>query len=341
MRPFSYDRPATAEQAVLAAASGAIAGGGSTQESAPATFLAGGTTLIDLMKLDVLRPTALVDLTAVPGMDGVQATDAGLRLGALARMAEVADQTEVRRTYPVIYGALWQAASAQLRNMATMGGNLLQRTRCAYFRDTSWPACNRRNPGSGCQALQAPNRMHAVLGTSDACIATYPGDLAVALVALDASVETLGLNGARQVPVAGLHRLPGDTPHLETTLQPGELITAITVPAGAHTRRSLYRKVRDRESYAFANASAAVALDLDGGTVRDARIALGGVATVPWRARAAEDALRGRSLDEAAATEAARIAFADAEGHGDNDFKIPLGQRTLARALLDAAAMTL
>jgi xanthine dehydrogenase YagS FAD-binding subunit len=239
----------------------------------------------------------------------------------------------------VVAQALELAASPQLRNMASLGGNVLQRTRCPYFRDVSWRACNKREPGSGCAAREGFNRMHAVLGVSDACIAAYPGDFAQALSALDAAVETIGPKGRRTLPFAELHRAPGDRPDLETTLEPGELIAGFVLPAAPWTRRSLYLKVRDRESYAFAMASAAVALDLDGETVREARIALGGVAAVPWRAREAEAALAGQRLDEAAAQAAAQAAFADARKFEHNAFKVPLGERTLVRALLAAAEL--
>ena len=223
--------------------------------------------------------------------------------------------------------------------MPTLGGNVLQRTRCNYFRDTSWSACNKRNPGSGCAALDGVNRQHAVLGASEACIASYPGDFAQGLMALDAEVDIAGAAGPRTVPFAELHRPPGSTPHVETTLQPGDLITGLSVPAGPWTRRSLYLKVRDRQSYAFALASAAVALDLDGGVVRQARIALGGVAATPWRAREAEAALLGKPVTEATAAEAARIAFAGAKPREHNAYKVALGQETVVRALLQAATL--
>ncbi|KGM34414.1 FAD binding domain-containing protein [Inquilinus limosus] len=327
MRPFLYDQAASARDAARAA-------GGEPA----AAFIAGGTTLLDLMKLDVLRPERLIDITGI-GEDGIESTAQGLRLGGMARMADVAAHEEVRRDYPVIAEALDLAASQQLRNMARLGGNLLQRTRCPYFRDPSWSACNRRVPGSGCAALEGVNRQHAVLGTSDACIATYPGDLAQALVALDATLDIVGPDGARTMPVAELHRLPDARPEVETTLAPGEIITAIDVPAGPWTRRSLYLKIRDRESYAFALASAAVALDIADGVVREARIGLGGVATIPWRARAAEAELKGRPLDEASAGSAAEAAFASARPRRHNAFKVELGRRTLVRALLQAATM--
>ena len=331
MRPFAYARADEAQAAVDAAA----------RAGAAARFLGGGTTLLDLMKLDVERPGTLVDVTPADAgeLGRIEAGADRLRLGALVRMADAAEHDAVLRDYPVLAQSLALAASQQLRTMARLGGNVLQRTRCAYFRDPSWAACNKRVPGSGCAALAGFNRLHAVLGTSGACIASYPGDFAQGLIALDASVEVLGPDGSRTFPFAELHREPGDRPEAETTLKPGELITAFTVPAAAWTRRSLYLKVRDRESYAFALASAAVALDLDGETVREARIALGGVATVPWRARAAEAVLRGRRLDEAAAREAAEAAFSGAEPRAHNAFKVPLGRETVVRALLAARAL--
>jgi len=321
MRPFSYDRAADAAAATRA----------------QGAFLAGGTTLLDLMKLDVMRPERVVDITPLaPRYSAIEAGPQGLRLGALAHMSKVADDPAVQRDFPVVAESLALAASAQLRNMATLGGNVLQRTRCSYFRDVSYAACNKRNPGSGCAALDGVTRLHAVLGTSEHCIASYPGDFAQALLALDATVEIEGPRGTRRMPFAELHRPPGDTPHVETTLASGELITGFTVPAAPWARRSLYLKVRDRESYAFAVASAAVALELDGPRVKQARIALGGVATVPWRARQAEQLLAGQALDEALARRAAEAAFADAKPHGENAFKPELGRRTLVRALLQA-----
>jgi xanthine dehydrogenase YagS FAD-binding subunit len=245
----------------------------------------------------------------------------------------------VVRDYPVIADTLNLAASPQLRNMASLGGNVLQRTRCPYFRDPSWDACNKRTPGSGCAALGGVNRNHAVLGVDQSCIAQYTGDFAVALVALGAEVELASPSGRRVMPFEQLHRPAGGAPHIETSLRPGELITAFTVPAGPWTRRSLYLKIRDRESYEFALASAAVALELDGGVVRQARIGLGGMAYRPWRAHEAEASLTGRPLTEAAAEAAAQAAFAGAVTHGNNGFKPELGRRTLVRALLQAAAM--
>ena len=338
MRPFSYSRASDVQTAVRAAAQpGATAGTSATGDRI--SFLAGGTNLIDYMKLDSVRPEALIDINDLqPAIGRIEAGPEGLRLGALVRMNQAADDAAVQRDYPVIAETLHLAASAQIRNMASLAGNVLQRTRCEYFRNTSWRACNKREPGSGCGALEGVNRQHAVLGVSGACISTYPGDFAQALMALDARVETAGPAGRRTIRFEELHRGPED-PHLETHLIPGELITALVVPAGPWTRRSTYVKVRDRESYQYGIATAAVALDLGPGrTVREARIGLGGVAYKPWRAHAAEAALKGRVLDEAAAAEAGRIAFQGAIVHGQNAFKPELGARTVARALLQAAA---
>jgi xanthine dehydrogenase YagS FAD-binding subunit len=330
MRPFEYVRPSEAAEAIRARG---VAG-------ADTAYLAGGTTLLDLMKLDVIHPAQLVDITRIQGKAyrKVERTDAGLRIGALVSMAELAANEILLKDYPVLSQSLWLAASAQLRNMARVGGNVLQRTRCSYFRDTSYTECNKRTPGSGCAALDGFHRGHAVLGTSDQCIAMYPGDWAQALIALDALVEVLGANGPRSLRFADLHRLPGNTPNIENNLKPGELITGFVIPGGAW-RRSLYRKIRDRESYAFANASAAVALDLNGDVLRDVRIGLGGVATIPWRARKAEEMLRGKPLTEANATAAADAEFADARPRQHNRFKVALGKATLVRALLEARDM--
>jgi xanthine dehydrogenase YagS FAD-binding subunit len=339
MRPFTYERAGDAAAALAFAPATAPS---TAHVAGPVQYFAGGTNLLDLMKLDVMRPDVLVDINALEDAHGTIAADGtGLTLGALARMSQAADHPSVRRDYPALSDALSQAASAQLRNMASLAGNILQRTRCNYFRDTSWHACNKRNPGSGCAAISGVNRRLAVLGVSDHCIAHYPGDFAVALVAFGAEIDILAPDGGRRsLPLEDLHRLWGDTPHIETNLAPGELITAIRVPAGPWTRRSLYRKVRDRDSYDFALASAAVALDLaPDGTVREARIGLGGLASKPWRAREAEDAIRGARLDEPSAERAAEAAFAQAVTHGGNAFKPELGRRTLVRALLEAAAL--
>jgi xanthine dehydrogenase YagS FAD-binding subunit len=332
MRTFFYERAASPAEAILAAT--AITDGN-------VSYLAGGTTLVDLMKLDVMRPSALIDINPLQRthLGRIDFGPNGLRLGALVRMAEAADHPGIRNQYPVIAQSLQLAASQQLRNMASLGGNVLQRTRCTYFRDVAYTECNKRMPGSGCAAIGGFNRRHAVLGTSDHCIATYAGDLAQALIAVDAAVEIAGPGGNRTIPFAALHRKPGDTPDHETTLHPGEMIVSFLVPAAPWMRRSLYLKVRDRESYEFALASAAVALDQQDGTVRSARIALGGVTTVPWRATEAESLLHGRLVDEQTAAMAADAAFVNAKGYGHNNFKIELGKRTLRRALLQAAAL--
>ena len=334
MRPFTFTFATDAAAAVQAVHGAMSASGGSVQ------YLAGGTTLVDLMKLDVMRPAQVIDITrmAAPQLRAIELSPQGLFIGALATMRQVADHPGVRRDYPVVAESLQLAASQQLRNMARVGGNVLQRTRCAYFRDTSWP-CNKRTPGSGCPAMDGENRWQAVLGTSDQCIAAYPGDWATALIALDATVQVLSSGGTRSMPFAQLHRPPGNTPHIETTLAPGDLITGFVIPAAAYTRRSLYLKVRDRESYEFALASAAVALELDGDTVRQVRVGLGGPVAVPWRAREAEAFLTGKPLTEAHATAAARAVFAGAKPRQHNAFRIPLGQQTLVRALLQAKTM--
>jgi xanthine dehydrogenase YagS FAD-binding subunit len=337
MRPFVYERATTPDAAIQAA--GAV--GAMSALQAPVHYLAGGTTLVDLMKLDVMRPEVIVDINALErtacGQIGV--SSAGLRLGSLVRMADAADHPHVRNDYPVVAQSLDLAASQQIRNMASLGGNVLQRTRCTYFRDVSYAACNKRNPGSGCAAMDGFNRMHAVLGVSDHCIATYPGDFAQALIALDATLEIVGPKGTRTIPFAALHRKPGDAPDIETTLEAGEMIASFMIPAAPWTRRSLYLKIRDRQSYEFALASAAVALDLEGGAVRNVRIALGGVATIPWRAEEAENVLRGKAVDEQTTKAAAEAAFAHAKGHEHNAFKVELGKRTLVRALRQAAAL--
>ena len=339
MRPFQYTSIDSAGEAVRTNAGGEA-------RDAPVQFLAGGTTLIDLMRLDVMRPETLADINPLArDYSEISTGPQGLRIGALAKMSDVAADPQVARLYPAIAQSLALAASAQLRNMATMGGNLLQRTRCQYFRNPGWEACNKRKPGSGCAAREGVNRDLAILGISEHCIANYPGDLAIALLALDAMAEILGAAGTRAIPVGDLFRLPGNTPQIETTLAPGELITAITVPAGALARRSLYVKIRDRESYQFALASAAVALDLDergqGGVVKSCRIALGGIGTIPWRAEAAEHVIAGGTLDEALAEKAAKAALADAWAGGQNAFKQNLARHTLVRALLAASAMTI
>jgi xanthine dehydrogenase YagS FAD-binding subunit len=324
MHSFAYFKAATAAEAVSAVA----ASGPSTR------FLAGGTTLYDLMKLNIEMPTSVVDVTGLMELDGVDTGGAELILGALARMSDVAAHPEVVAEYPALSESLWRAASQQLRNMATLGGNLLQRTRCAYFRGGEPFPCNKRRPGSGCAALRGIDRGHALLGGSDACIAVYPGDFAVALVAFDARIEVLGPKGQRTILVEDLHREPGTTPDIETTLEPGELILRIRVPKTRMGRASTYHKVRDRESYAFALASAAVALDMVDDTVRAVRVAIGGLATRPWRARAAEQVLLGKSLTPQAAREAGDAALQGAKPGHDNGFRIELGARTVADALM-------
>jgi xanthine dehydrogenase YagS FAD-binding subunit len=315
---------------------------GQGQTDAPVQFLAGGTTLIDLMKLDVLRPERVVDLGALRAHhDAIESGPDGLQLGAFATMAKVAGHPAVLLEYPAIAQSLQLAASAQVRNMATLGGNVLQRTRCPYYRDPSWRECNKRIPGSGCAAIKGFNRNHAVLGVDDSCISQYPGDFATALVALDAQVDVQGARGNRRIPFSSLHRPASGQPHLEHTLESGELIMDFTVPAGNWNRRSLYLKVRNRSSYEFAAAAAAVALELDGDTVKNVRIGLGGMAYRPWRALDAEQALIGRPLDESAAHAAATTALAGAKTHVHNGYKPELARRTLVRALLQAKAMPL
>jgi xanthine dehydrogenase YagS FAD-binding subunit len=342
MHPFVYARASSAQGAVDTHRL-AETPRGAPSVRARSQYLAGGTTLVDLMRLDVMQPELVTDINALADTPSgrIEYGSRGLWLGALAKMSQAADHPDIADNFPVIAQSLKLAASAQLRNMATLGGNVLQRTRCTYFRDMSYAACNKRSPGSGCAAMDGVNRQHAVLGVSDRCIATYPGDFAQALIALDAVVDVAGPSGSRTIPFAELHRKPGETPHVETVLQPDDLITAFVVPRSSWSRRSKFLKVRDRESYEFALASAAVALDMAGGHVRDARIALGGVATVPWRAREAEAALRGRPLNEDTMNAAAEKAFADAAPRGENAFKIALGKRTLVRALRETADMAL
>jgi xanthine dehydrogenase YagS FAD-binding subunit len=313
MRPFELTAPATVEAA--------LAGSG--------TFLAGGTTLVDLMKLNVLTPHQVQDINELP-LRGIDTAD-GLRFGALERMSDIAAHPGV---YPMISRALLLSASQQLRNMASIGGNLMQRTRCTYFRDVATP-CNRREPGSGCPALSGANRMHAVLGTSDRCVATHASDVAVALVALGARLRLVSAAGSRTVELAGFYRPPGDSPEVENDLRPGELITEVLVPRLDWAARSTYVKVRDRQSYEFALCSAAVALDVRDGRIVDARVAVGGVATVPWRLTAVEAALRGAPVTQAAFEAAASVAADGARPLSANGFKVSLLKRTVVRALLE------
>jgi xanthine dehydrogenase YagS FAD-binding subunit len=330
MKTFDYVRPATVREAVAAAS------------ESGAAYLAAGTNLLDLMKGGIIGPSRLVDISHLPGLDRIEdLADGGVRIGALVRNADLAhDQTFARR-FPAVAEALLSGASAQLRNAATVGGNLLQRTRCAYFYDVA-SACNKRDPGSGCDARGGENRLHAVLGWSESCIATNPSDFCVPLVALDAVVEVEGRAGRREIPLEMFHRLPGDAPERETMLEPGEMIVAVRLPAeaarfAAHAR---YLKVRERTSYAFAVVSAAAALRIEGDTIAQARLALGGVATKPWRAREAERMLAGARVDGSLFRRAAEAALADAKPSGDNGFKIELARRTVVRALALATAGT-
>jgi xanthine dehydrogenase YagS FAD-binding subunit len=319
MQPFSYYRAETENEVVSAVAGGA-------------RILAGGTTLYDLMKMNVERPERIVDITAL-AMNDIQMEGDTLVLGALVRMSQAAEHEILRIAFPALQEALWRAASQQLRNMATLGGNLLQRTRCSYFRHGAPYACNKRQPGSGCSALGGISRYHALFGGSEACIAAYPGDFGTALVAFNAEIDILGPSGGRRIPLAALHREPGDNPERDTHLGTDELITAIRVPRSNVARASTYHKIRDRESYAFALVSTAVGLDLDGNTVRDVRIALGGVATRPWRASEAERFLIGRTLTPETARETGEIAFAGAATTDHNAFKTELGALAVADAL--------
>jgi xanthine dehydrogenase YagS FAD-binding subunit len=307
------------------------------QGEARVKFLGGGTNLVDLMKLYVETPAQLVDIKHLP-LDKIEATDAGVRIGALVRNSDLAYHEAIHTRYPVLSEALLSGATAQLRNMATVGGNLLQRTRCLYFRDTFWP-CNKRQPGSGCSALDGFNRSHAVLGTSDQCIATHPSDMCVAMAALDAVIHTLGHNGERRIPFGEFHVSYGDDPSKETVLERGELITAVELPATAFFRRSHYLKVRDRTSFEFALASAAVALEVKDGRITAARVALGGVATKPWRSVEVEKALVGAKPEESTYTAAAEAALNGAKAQKHNAFKIELSKRVIVRALMTVGSM--
>lgn len=301
-----------------------------------AKFVAGGTNLIDLMKEDVERPSQLVDISRLPLKKVDETPQGGLRIGALVPNSDLAYHSVVTRRYPMLGSAILAGASAQLRNMASTGGNLLQRTRCPYFYDTVTP-CNKRQPGSGCSAIGGHNRMNAILGTSEACIAVHPSDMCVALVALDATVHVAGPNGSRAIAFGDFHRLPGDTPHIETSLQRNEIIVAVELPAEGFASNYTYLKIRDRLSYAFALVSVAAALQLDGGKIRQARLALGGVAHKPWRDPSAESALVGQVPERAAFVHAADIVLRDAKGLEHNAFKIDLARRAIVRALTQAA----
>src|SRR6202166_3825965 len=330
MKTFDYIRPASIAEAVAAAAEPGTA------------YLAGGTNLLDLMKGGITGPSRLVDVTRLPGLDRIERLpDGSVRIGALVRNADLAHDPDFTGAFPAIAEALLSGASAQLRNAATVAGNLLQRTRCGYFYDVA-SACNKREPGAGCDARDGENRLHAVLGWSEACIATHPSDFCVPLVALDAVVEIEGRTGRREVAVEALHRLPGDAPERESVLDPGDLIVALRLPgeARALSGHGRYLKGRERPSYAFAVVSAAAGLRIEQGTIQDARLALGGVAAKPWRARSAEKILAGCNPDAAAFRRAAEAALADAKPSGDNQFKIELARRILVRTLTLAAAGT-
>jgi xanthine dehydrogenase YagS FAD-binding subunit len=325
MNPFRYMRADNVSGAVTMMA-----------ETPEAVFLAGGTNLVDLMKLGVATPEMLIDVRRLTSDQIEELPDGGLRIGAAVRNSDLAADRRIRRRYPLLSEALLSGASGQLRNLATAGGNLLQHTRCVYFQNVTTP-CNKREPGSGCSAREGFNRELAILGWSDACIATHPSDMAVALAALDAVVHTQGRNGERKLPLTELHRLPGDQPERDTVLEHDELITAVDLPPLAFAANSRYRKVRDRASYAFALVSVAAAIDLADGTVRDVRIALGGVAHKPWRATSAEEALRGAPATEESFRRAAEAELASARPLTGNAFKVPLARNLIVRTLLDLA----
>jgi xanthine dehydrogenase YagS FAD-binding subunit len=327
MQPFTFTALSDAESACELA----------TLEPG-ARFLAGGTTLVDLMRLEVERPSHVIDINALPLASIESLPDGGVRIGALARNSDLANHERIKSRYPLLAQALRAGASPQVRNMASTAGNLLQRTRCYYFRDIASP-CNKREPGAGCSALEGYHRIHAVLGTSEHCIAAHPSDMAVALTALDAVVRILGPRGERTVPIRSFYLLPDEHPERETVLEQGELVTAVDLPALPWASRSLYLKVRDRASFAFALAAAAVALDVGGGVIREARIALGGVGTRPWHAAEAEQALAGRAVGPEAYRDAAEAALAGARPRRHNAFKVELMKRTLVRALQRAGEL--
>ncbi len=327
MNEFQFNRATTLAQAVQAGAKSSTA-----QLGATVRFVAGGTNLVDLMKLQVEHPEQVVDINSLPLNKVERVSGGGLRIGALVRNSDLAHDPIVTRDYAVLSQALLSGASPQLRNMATTGGNLLQRTRCVYFRDIAHE-CNKRNPGSGCAAMEGHNRMLAILGTSDSCIATNPSDMNVALTALEATVQIQGVKGQRTVPISEFFLLPGSTPNRETVLEPGDLITSVTLPAPSPGTRSVYLKLRDREAYEFALASAAVVASVDGGTLRRVRVALGGVGTKPWRSSEAEQALEGKPVGSATFRAAAEAALRDAKPRSENAFKVELSKRCLVRAL--------
>ena len=327
MKTFEFLRPANPAAAVTTAAQAKTA-----QQGADVRLLAGGTTLLDLMKLNVETPARLLDINRLP-LDKIEATpDGGLKIGATVRNSDLANHSTVQRDYAVLSQALLSGATAQLRNMATTAGNLLQRTRCVYFRDTAMP-CNKREPGTGCPAITGANRSLAVLGTSEHCIATNPSDMCVAMAALEATIHVQGPKDLRSIAFGDFHLLPGNTPHRETVLEPGDLITHVTLPAPIKGSKQLYLKLRDRASYEFALASAAVVISVADGSISRARIALGGVGTRPWRSQEAEAALVGRSADKAGFLKAAEAAMRDAKAQSQNGFKIELAKRCLTHAL--------
>jgi len=321
MKAFDYAKPNAEAEAIRAG------------QASGARFIAGGTLLVDLLRLDVERPDLVVDLNGLPHAT-VELSADGLRIGALVRNSDLAEHPEVVAAFPALSQALLSGASPQIRNMATVGGNLLQRTRCSYFRDVAVEACNKRKPGSGCAALNGYSRMHAVLGVSDQCIAANPSDMCVALLSLDAVVHTRGPNGERAIPLADFHTLPGSRPERESVLELGELVTHVTIPRSELAKRSVYVKARDRASFAFALASAAVGLELEGRLIRNARVALGGVASKPWRCPEVEHALAGKPATRESFRAAAALAMRDAKTTADNQFKVELARRVMVRALI-------
>ena len=332
MHTFEFIRPADSAAAIAAAAQSKTA-----QQGADVRFMGGGTTLIDLMKLNVETPARILDINRLP-LDKIEDTpDHGLKIGATVRNSDLAYHPRVQRDYSVLSQAILQGASAQIRNMATVGGNLLQRTRCVYFRDIAMP-CNKREPGTGCPAITGHNRTLAILGTSEDCIATNPSDMCIALAALDATVQIQGTKGTRRIAFGDFHLLPGSTPHRETVLEPGDLITHITLPPPTSGSKHLYLKLRDRASYEFALASAAVVLTISSGKISRARIALGGVGTKPWRSLEAEAALTGKPANDTTFRQAAEAALRSAKPQSENGFKIELAKRCLTHALRTAAA---
>src|ERR671922_1383079 len=330
MYTFEFLRPADSATAVATAAQAKTA-----QQGADVRFVAGGTTLLDLMKLNVETPARVIDINRLP-LDKIEATADGLKIGATVRNSDLAHHPTVQRDYSVLSQAILAGASAQLRNMATTAGNLLQRTRCMYFRDTAMP-CNKREPETGCPAITGANRMLAILGTSEHCIATNPSDMCIAMAALEATIHLEGANGARAIPIGDFHLLPGSTPDRETVLEPGDLVTHIILPPPVAGSKQLYLKLRDRASYEFALASAAIVITIAGGNVTRARIALGGVGTKPWRSPEAEAALVGKSADAANFRQAAEASMRNAQPQSENKFKIELATRCLAHALHMAA----